>query len=200
MPSMAALPTVPAVARTFVRTTLPAWHLKSLTESAELVASELASNAVSASTDSSGRPVYVDGRMPVVHMCLLTDGLRLVLEVWDQAPGVPVLQDASEDEESGRGLLLVDAIADKWGWCPTTEPGKVVWAECALEAPDCIPGSAGRNSEDIPGSLAYPAPKGKGDCSMPLKRRPVSGIRDGVPRDPRNMVKARLPEPQSPVD
>lgn len=132
MPSMAALPTVPAVARAFVRSTLPAWHLESLTESVELLASELASNAVTASTDSEGRPMYVDGRMPVVHMCLLTDGLRVVLEVWDQAPGVPVLQDTSEDAESGRGLLLVDAVADKWGWCPTAEPGKVVWAELSL--------------------------------------------------------------------
>lgn len=129
MPSMAALPTVPAVARAFVRSTLPAWHLESLTEDAELVVSELTSNAVTASTDGSGSPVYVNGRMPVVHVRLLSDGLRVVLEVRDQAPGSPVVHDVDEDELGGRGLVLVDALADKWGWCPTTEPGKVVWAE-----------------------------------------------------------------------
>ena len=55
--------------------------------------------------------------------------------------------------------------------------GKKVWAACALEAPDCIPGSAGRNLEDIPGSMAYLESKDKGDRSMPLKRwsPPVSG-------------------------
>ena len=129
MPSMAALPTVPSVARAFVPTTLPVWHLESLTEGAELLASELTSNAVAASTESSGRPVYVNGRMPCVRVCLLSDGTRVVLEVWDQAPGIPAVREVAEYEESGRGLVLVDAIADRWGWCPATGPGKVVWAE-----------------------------------------------------------------------
>lgn len=132
MPSMAALPTVPSVARAFVRTTLPAWHLESLTEGVELLASELTSNAVTASTDESGHPVYVNGRMSVVRVCLLTDRTRVVLEVWDQAPGTPVVRDVAEYAESGRGLVLVDAIADRWGWCPATGPGKVVWAELSL--------------------------------------------------------------------
>jgi anti-sigma regulatory factor (Ser/Thr protein kinase) len=131
-PSLAALPTVPAVVRAFIRTTLPAWRLNSLTDDAEMVASELASNAVAASTGNSGHPVYVGGRMPLVRAFLRTDGVRLVLEVWDQAPGIPVLRDVGDDEESGRGLVLVDAIADDWGWCPVTGSGKVVWAELPI--------------------------------------------------------------------
>jgi anti-sigma regulatory factor (Ser/Thr protein kinase) len=131
-PLMAALPTVPAMARAFVRSTLCEWHLKSLSEGAELVASELTSNAVAASTDDSGRPAYVNGRMPCVRVALLSDGTRFVLEVWDQAPGTPVLREVAGYEENGRGLVLVDAIADKWGWCPATGPGKVVWAEMSL--------------------------------------------------------------------
>jgi anti-sigma regulatory factor (Ser/Thr protein kinase) len=127
---MAALPTVPAMARAFVRTTLGAWHLESLAESAELVISELASNAVTASADSSGRPEYVNGHMPCVRVCLLSDGTRVVLEVWDQAPGTPVVREVADYEENGRGLVLVDAIADRWGcWCPEVGAGKVVWAE-----------------------------------------------------------------------
>lgn len=133
MPPMAALPTVPAVARAFVRSTLPAWRLASLIEGAELVASELASNAVAASTDSCGRPVYVSNRVPVVWVCLLTDGVRVLMEVWDQAPGVPAVQDADGVDEGGRGLALVDAITDGWGWYPASRlPGKVVWAEISL--------------------------------------------------------------------
>jgi anti-sigma regulatory factor (Ser/Thr protein kinase) len=129
-PLMAALPTVPAMARAFVRTTLGEWQLESLAESAELVISELASNAVAASTGDSGRPQYVNGHMPCVRVCLLSDGTRVVLEVWDQAPGVPVIREVTEYEENGRGLMLVDAIANRWGcWCPAVGPGKVVWAE-----------------------------------------------------------------------
>ena len=133
MPPLAALPTVPAVVRAFVRAMLTAWRMDSLTENTELIASELASNAVAASTDSDGQLVYISGHMPVIRVCLLTDGMRALLEVWDQAPGIPAIRDAAGCEESGRGLVLIDAIADKWGWSPATgRPGKVVWAEISL--------------------------------------------------------------------
>ncbi len=133
MPPLAALPTVPAVARVFVRATLHAWHLESLAQDAELVVSELAGNAVAASADTNGRPIYVDGHMPIIRVCLLTDGVRLLIEVWDRAPGVPVLREVACLEESGRGLMLVNAIADTWGWNPAEgRPGKAVWAEMSL--------------------------------------------------------------------
>jgi anti-sigma regulatory factor (Ser/Thr protein kinase) len=125
--------------RAFVGAMLSAWHMDSLTEDAELIASELASNAVAASTDSDGQPVYISGHMPVVQVCLLTDGVRTLLEVWDQAPGIPVIRDAAGCEESGRGLVLIDAIADRWGWSPATgRPGKVVWAEMSLLLQGCL--------------------------------------------------------------
>jgi len=131
---MAALPTAPAVVRAFVRSTLAGWHLDGLTEGAELIASELATNAVAASTDSHGQPIYASGHMPLIRVCLLTDGTRMLLEVWDQVPGAPVMRDA-EDDESGRGLVLVGAIADDWGWTPAPgSPGKVVWAELSVSA------------------------------------------------------------------
>lgn len=48
--------------------------------------------------------------------------------------------------------------------------------------------------------MAYLEPKGEGDSSMPLKRRPRSDVGGGAPWDPRDMAKAELPESQSPVD
>ena len=39
--------------------------------------------------------------------------------------------------------------------------------------------------------MAYLEPKGEGDNSMPLKRRPCSGVGDGASRDPRDMAKLR---------
>jgi anti-sigma regulatory factor (Ser/Thr protein kinase) len=132
-PPLAALPTVPALARLFARATLHAWHEDSLVQDAELIVSELAGNAVAASSDTDGRPVYVDGRMPVIRVCLLTDGVRLLIKVFDQAPGIPVLRETTVDEQSGRGLMLVNAIADTWGWKPAKgQPGKVVWAQTSL--------------------------------------------------------------------
>lgn len=137
-PPLAALPTVPALGRLFARAILHTWHEDSLVQDAELIVSELTDNAVTASADGDGRPVYVAGRMPVIQVRLLTDGVRLLIEVWDQAPGTPVLRKVTGNEESGRGLMLVDAIADKWGWTPADgQPGKVVWAELSLLR-DCV--------------------------------------------------------------
>ncbi|MDU0300831.1 ATP-binding protein [Streptomyces sp. PAL114] len=95
-----------------------------------LVVGELAANAVR------------HGRVPGRDF-----GLRLVLdetaglvraEVADAAAGkrppraTPL---APPEGESGRGLLLVDVLAERWGWEPREPVGKTVWAECALSVP-----------------------------------------------------------------
>ncbi|MEO8694019.1 MAG: ATP-binding protein [Acidimicrobiales bacterium] len=51
----------------------------------------------------------------------------LVLEVHDFDPTSPALRDAPS-EEGGRGLTIVDHVADEWGVVPTTA-GKKVWAK-----------------------------------------------------------------------
>jgi hypothetical protein len=135
MPPLAALPTAPSAARAHVRAMLAMWRISGLTDALELVVSGLVANGVNASADADGSPRYAEGRMPVIRLCLLTDGKRLVAEVWDQAPGVPVRLSASHDDESGRGLDLVDMITgSRWGWRPAkSRPGKCVWA--AFEVP-----------------------------------------------------------------
>ena len=40
----------------------------------------------------------------------------------------PVLRMPDRDEEAGRGLQMVDALSDVWGWSPVTGRGKAVWA------------------------------------------------------------------------
>ena len=136
MPPLAALPTAPSAARAHVRATLATWRMSGLADVLELVVSELVANSVVASTESDGTPRYMEGRMPVIRLCLLTDGVRLVAEVWDQAPGVPVRLSARLDDESGRGLDLVDMITgSRWGWHPARSGrGKCVWAELAAPA------------------------------------------------------------------
>lgn len=48
----------------------------------------------------------------------------------DELPAPPRLP--SPEAESGRGLLLVDALADRWGVTPGPPPRKTVWAELTL--------------------------------------------------------------------
>jgi anti-sigma regulatory factor (Ser/Thr protein kinase) len=134
LPPMGALISAPGTARAHVRAVLAGWGLAGLTGVCELVVSELTTNAVEASTGPSGRLLYVNGGMPVVRVCLFSDGERLLIEVWDLAPGFPVLRRAASDAEEGRGLHLIDALSGgRWGWQPGQGPAKMVWAELAAQ-------------------------------------------------------------------
>ena len=99
-----------------------------LTGDVETVVSELVTNSINASTGPDGKPLYVNGRMLVVWLRLSTDGDTLRAEVWDEAPGVPARRAAAQDDVSGRGLELVDALSAGWGWFPA-QSGKCTWAE-----------------------------------------------------------------------
>ena len=68
--------------------------------------------------------------VPVVIVRLAADWDRVLVEVWDSFAGGPLIGRGRLDDESGRGLLLVEAVCDRWGWRPVRGwPGKVVWAE-----------------------------------------------------------------------
>jgi two-component sensor histidine kinase len=55
----------------------------------------------------------------------------LRVEVHDSGGGSPWVPEAGVTAESGRGLLMVEAVADKWG-VGGRDPGKVVWCEFGL--------------------------------------------------------------------
>ena len=99
---------------------------------AELLTSELVTNAVEASTDECGRPVYVNGHIALVVFRMLANRDGLVLEVWDMMPTAPEVRQATLNDEHGRGLLLVETLASRWDWRTVPDwPGKCVWAEIA---------------------------------------------------------------------
>jgi len=135
MPPLGALRTAPGSARAHARAVLATWRLGGLADAAELVVSELVTNALEASTAPSGGPLYAGGRMAVVGLRLRSDTTRLLIEVYDTAPGSPVLINAGADAESGRGLLTVHALTGgRWGWHPLQgQHGKCVWAELSAE-------------------------------------------------------------------
>lgn len=90
--------------------------------SAELLLSELVTNAVRAE---------VHGR-PTVGIRFDWSGGCLRLDVQDASNELPVIGKAEEDEECGRGLWLVNALASGWGVDDLGDIGKVVWVELAL--------------------------------------------------------------------
>ncbi|WP_412714673.1 ATP-binding protein [Streptomyces nanhaiensis] len=113
------------VARHLLAEWLHRWHCpQSVVDTAQLVVSEFVTNAVVHT---------VSDRIA----CLLQHGdRRLRIEVRDQGTGAPGLAARSADPEatSGRGLQLVDALADSWGDIPAAQArGRVVWAELRLD-------------------------------------------------------------------
>jgi anti-sigma regulatory factor (Ser/Thr protein kinase) len=114
------------------RAVVAEWPLDDIAEDISHVISELVTNAVRASTGADGRPKYTatSGSLPVVHLRLQSDRRRVIVEVWDLSTALPVAKQPDPDAESGRGLLLVEALTERWGWEHIPNwPGKVVWAE-----------------------------------------------------------------------
>lgn len=113
----------PGLARRYVSARSAAWPAE-LVELAVLLTSELVTNAV------------VHGRGPI-QLLLLEDGDRLRIEVADGEPRLPDGPGKPADSDvSGRGLLILDRLADRWGSrSRRTPPGKVVWFEVRHPVP-----------------------------------------------------------------
>ena len=107
-------------ARRYTRRTLATWKLSQLADDAELVVSELITNAVQAAP-------AVPQPAPVA-LLLAGDEDRLAILVWDSSPEPPVRRPHDDDALSGRGLEIIQAITDRCGSCVTGCGGKVVWA------------------------------------------------------------------------
>ena len=64
-----------------------------------------------------------------MRLWLLSDTAQIAILVWDANPQPPVRTQVGYGAESGRGLLLVEAVSQQWGWyAPRETTGKVVWA------------------------------------------------------------------------
>jgi len=101
-----------------VRRVLQLWHLEPLAWRVELVVTELTTNAV-----RHARTLFT--------VSMTWDGRRLRIEVSDAQPVPPVPLDHPAPESlGGRGLLLVEQIADRWGYDPH-ERGKTIWCDLA---------------------------------------------------------------------
>lgn len=107
-------------ARRELRGALVEWKLGELTESAELVLSELMTNAVLHARSPRGRLVETRYERTAT-------GVRI--EVHDANNRIPHVGRPGDEDEYGRGLVLVDALTDRrWGVSSRQGVGKLVWA------------------------------------------------------------------------
>lgn len=120
------------LARLLAADQLRSWGLPA--DPAMHIVAELATNAAT------------HGRLPgrSFRLTLYVVGRTLRIEVTDtRGDRLPVLQAPDALAESGRGLLLVDALADRWDVAEGRFPRKTVWAEVCLPAPEPAPMGSG---------------------------------------------------------
>jgi len=112
-------------ARRFTRDTLRDWGLGSLADDAEAIVGEFVANAVShAARGAQAGQQY--GQQ--LGLRLLRRTGEVMCAVLDPSDHAPVLRKPSRTDEAGRGLQMVDALSDVWGWSPVVGRGKAVWA------------------------------------------------------------------------
>ncbi|MGY1825341.1 MULTISPECIES: ATP-binding protein [unclassified Blastococcus] len=120
LPPVAA--SVPA-ARRLVRELLWSWSARQDHEDAALLVTELVANVV----DHVGGSACL-----TVEATLSDDWLRLA--VVDCSPARPAVQQLSADRPRGRGMLMIELLADRWG-CEDHRDGKRVWFELRPPGP-----------------------------------------------------------------
>jgi hypothetical protein len=137
--SLTAVRSAVPTSRHFLRLTLSKWQAAFIEDDALLIASELVTNAVSVTGMLTENPTWRElEKLNLVMVRLVGLQDSVVIEVWDVSDELPTLKHVDNDAENGRGLLLVQQLAKRWGSYHIAG-GKVVWAECALEASEPIP-------------------------------------------------------------
>ncbi|MEU9205536.1 SpoIIE family protein phosphatase [Streptomyces sp. NPDC048332] len=108
-------------ARHMIRAAVRAWGAKERADEVELAADELTTNAL----------MHTDGGAIVTIRVLTGPERRLRVDVEDRSSALPRRRDAGDSGVSGRGLMLVDRLADAWG-VESRGTGKCVWCEFVI--------------------------------------------------------------------
>lgn len=172
--TLAAVPSAVRCARMFTAITLKEWGLPDLIETAELLVSELATNAVKSTgvlEESPRWSALKNLALIYVRLVLLEDGV--IIEVVDRDRRPPVIRYPSVGAESGRGMLLVETLSKQWDFYFPPTGGKVVW--CELEPPPpIVNGLPKRARSKTAGTNSPPA--------APLDAELLRRVRDGLRR------------------
>ncbi|MEV8064650.1 ATP-binding protein [Streptomyces sp. NPDC085995] len=133
---LAATATAVSCSRIFAAHTLRQWNAPDLVDNAELVISELVTNAVKATGVVTPRPTWAQLQgVQLLHVALYGHGHSVTIQVWDSSEEPPVQAKTGVEEwaEGGRGLFIVEALALHVGHFFPKSGGKVVWAELAVD-------------------------------------------------------------------
>jgi anti-sigma regulatory factor (Ser/Thr protein kinase) len=132
--ALVTLPTSPFWARRYTRSFLDSCRgmTESTAETAELLVSELVTNAVRFSGDPARALRYSErADASLISLSLRHFPEGLLIEVYDTDSNPPVRSDPDDDAENGRGLMLVEALSKEWSYFFPAGGGKVVY--CFLE-------------------------------------------------------------------
>ncbi|WP_086757459.1 ATP-binding protein [Streptomyces griseiscabiei] len=123
------------LARRTARYRLDLWDVpygSPASDTVALVVAELAANAALHGRDFELRLKYARTHAPAEGVVRVE-----VSDTHPRHPGPPEPPTGDPaDAEGGRGLLIVEAVAARWGVEERTGPGKTVWAECAVDVVD----------------------------------------------------------------
>jgi anti-sigma regulatory factor (Ser/Thr protein kinase) len=125
--SLSPSPDAPSRARSFTRHTLASWGLTELADDAQVIVSELLANALRHTgirQPGNGQRAWA----AALGLWLLSHADGLMCVVTDPSDSAPALRPPGDTSESGRGLHMVHALSDHWGWTRLSESGKAVWA------------------------------------------------------------------------
>ncbi|MEU6915492.1 ATP-binding protein [Streptomyces olindensis] len=115
--------------RSFTRDTLHVWSLDHCCDDATLVITELTANAATHAAPGASSA-------PDIRLGFLLDPTHLLVTVSDPDDHPPLYAPAGCSlEENGRGLCIVDALSEEWGWAPSPPAGKTVWARLSTCPP-----------------------------------------------------------------
>lgn len=131
---LAATMNAAGTARRYASSVLGRWGLDALQASANLLVTELVTNAIKATGIAKPDPTYgeIYESVKPIFLCLYKHSGRIVIEVWDASREVPKRRAPSDDDEGGRGMILIEGIAEAWGYRWPKSGGKVVWCTVVL--------------------------------------------------------------------
>ncbi|MGW3557708.1 ATP-binding protein [Streptomyces sp. NPDC000963] len=140
---LADTPNAVGLARLYTTTTLSSWGVPAeVADTVRLIVSELATNAVQHPKEGTAPVSLFSPERTVQTFEVMLEVARgtVRVAVWDRDVRPPVLKTPGFAAESGRGILIVEALSKEWGCYPARGglPGKVVWAEIDLVPPSHV--------------------------------------------------------------